>query len=438
MLDENSVELLQSQKEKNLPKNLSQHYSENHSNDSTGLYTIASTSQILEHNLKLKSLENQPKKNPTFTPESDKMLIDNDKSIDADNFLCISEDEEKEDHYDHDMKVSQNSSKYLSNQDQDFDKDDFANEFEIIDPNMSICISSIKKEQIHYRIENKNSEDHISISQGNFREDIYFNSPNGEPKNIQHSPNTHVNIFDANNQPRIDEMDPQYPLPDQVVQPNTTSRRDIKKKRVFKTHVKRKLNMLLYFTDNCQSVMKQPKKKTDEKRGDAKPREYPKKEYFRTKLIRNFKKFLRKKKVSKKYLSEERSQEENIKTAIDDLMIYCNNNEFELSKIAPTESGPGTEAKSKKIENKTQKTYNNKHVKELFSKSEVLEAFKKYVMVVFLEKSPDELSKMFDFFCCDNTSEHTFECYDKWIKLQPFCYSELIEFDSRPENSELA
>ncbi|OMJ95650.1 hypothetical protein SteCoe_896 [Stentor coeruleus] len=384
-------------------------------------------------------------KSQNFISESDNMHIDCDKNHEMDDFLRFSQDDnKKENSLDHDVKMSQIDSFFLPNQEQNIDKNEFANDLEPIDPDLDLYISNIfKQDQLIKTEENKNQESHLNTILCNTSESTFPNNQDVDLRNnIPNVSYKNENDIYTQYETRIDEMDPQYPLPEEVSNINTfiinNSTRDTrKKKRVIKTHKKRKLNMLLYFIDNCTSVMKQPKKKANEKKGCAKPREYPKKEYFRTKLIRNFKKFLRKRKVSRKYISEEKAQEENIKNAIDELLRYCNDNESVLSEIAPTESGPGTEGKAKSKTKETHKTYNREHVEKLFSKPEVLEAYKKYIHVLFLEKSPNELSKMFDFYCCENNlSEHTYECYSNWKQLRPFCYFELIE-KSPPENSEV-
>ncbi|OMJ90920.1 hypothetical protein SteCoe_6686 [Stentor coeruleus] len=208
--------------------------------------------------------------------------------------------------------------------------------------------------------------------------------------------------FDVHNEFCMDATSSLCNLPNQFANINTVPRANCtkrtRKNRKFKVHIRRKLNILLYFYDNNSNLIQ---------------RKHPKKGYFRTILIRTFMKFLRSNKVSQRYMSKEKAQEVAVRNSIHNLMAYCGRKSRFLSEIYFTN------------------THNDMEVKELFSVPEVLKAFKKYINTIFLEKDPSELAQMFGFYCCDSwILAHNLECYEKWRKLKCFSSSELIGINS--------
>ncbi|OMJ90919.1 hypothetical protein SteCoe_6685 [Stentor coeruleus] len=230
------------------------------------------------------------------------------------------------------------------------------------------------------------------------------------------------------------------PVPDSTSQSaNTDTGAEANTMEIKKSNTcnKRRPNPLLKFYDDDQLLVKKSKRNPNKQ--NSKPRIHPKKSYFRIKLIRSFKKFLRTGKFNEKFEGRGKNQKAAIKKSIEELKKYCKGesesrtevknieeNKDEFTITALTKSELETEAK------------NNKKVKEFFLKSKRRKAFKMYVDTIFLEKGPNKLAQLFGFNCCENKSlKHNHECDKKWEELQHFSYSELIGFNPLPEDSNL-
>lgn len=176
---------------------------------------------------------------------------------------------------------------------------------------------------------------------------------------------------------------------------------------------KPKNNPLLLFTDNPNSNMKKGKG------GEKKLiRQSPKKEYYRTKLIRSWKKAIRLLKKPNPSLSLAESSFHN----------HLKENYSILSEISETTRGPLTEAQTKRKDKKTDtdaKTFNNSHVLNLFANQIYRESFVLYVNSLFEGKDPKNLCEKFLFNCCTNNS-HNKECESLWKRLKIYSYSDLI------------
>lgn len=205
---------------------------------------------------------------------------------------------------------------------------------------------------------------------------------------------------------------------------NTVSRKRSRSKKR-----KSMKNILLEFYE-ISSSMKKPKKKN----GEQKPfRTYPKKEYYRTKVIRNWKKILRK------------IKNEQPVDFLDTVEHYFNSDRKILDEAASTENGPKTEGKSKANKEKsTLKTFNNSYVVKLFSDVTLRTSFKIFVCEYFealmncqimcenAQHSPlciyetcKRLVKKFSFSCClDNF--HSSSCLEKWSVLKYYTFTGLI------------
>ena len=182
---------------------------------------------------------------------------------------------------------------------------------------------------------------------------------------------------------------------------------------------KSKSNPLLAFIDNPNSNMKKGKG------GDKKLiRQCPKKEYYRTKLIRSWKKAIR-------LLGKSNSSPSRAETLFQN---HVNENFSILSEISATTKGPLTEAQTKRKDKKTEseaKTFNNSHVLELFSNGIYRESFVKYIHSLFEGKSQKNLCEKFFFNCCTDFSheKHNAECENLWKRLMIYSCTELIGFN---------
>lgn len=154
----------------------------------------------------------------------------------------------------------------------------------------------------------------------------------------------------------------------------------------------------------------------------------PKSNYYRYRLIRVFKKYLRTGKIPRKYRKRNYSRCINIVTLLHSLREHRKSIKHIIAKVAPTEYGPLTDGKSKRqhIEEVEEKTMNNSFVKKFFSEPEVFECYKKYILVIFADKTPDELSAQFGFRCCKKRLHHSMDCYKNWKYLEFYSYTGLI------------
>jgi hypothetical protein len=184
-----------------------------------------------------------------------------------------------------------------------------------------------------------------------------------------------------------------------------------------KMSTRRLYNPLLEFIDNPDSKMKKAKNGKAKK----KTRSSPKKEYYRTKLIRAWKKLLRK---AEKFQFVDATRNPYLKYFLN----HYQDNRILLEKIADTATGPKTEAQYRGENNKKQgieNTFNNKFVAQLFSVSVYLESFNLFVFSEFENRNEDELMKRFDFKCCF-LGNHDGLCMIKWNKLLDFSLHELL------------
>lgn len=176
-------------------------------------------------------------------------------------------------------------------------------------------------------------------------------------------------------------------------------------------------NPLLNFIDNPNSSMKKSKKSETK----LNSRKCPKKEYYRIKLIRSWKKNLR-----KMIILEER--EEIIFPVYNHFYSHYFHNKVKLIPIADTHTGPLTEAQKKKIVKNYSieaKSFNNKFVKEMFMNQIYLQSFRLYVISEFMDKDCEELIKRFDFMCCKK-NKHGKECKDLWMQLKEYSLNDLL------------
>ena len=210
-------------------------------------------------------------------------------------------------------------------------------------------------------------------------------------------------------------------LSPQSLSTNPSNLPSIKKKRIE--------NPLLNFIDNPNSSMKKSKKSEIK----INSRKCPKKEYYRIKLIRTWKKNLRK--IIK---SEENNQ--IIFPIYDPFYLHYFENKARLVSIANTKNGPQAKAKNKKIsksDSQEAKSFNNKFVAGMFMDQACLESFRLYVISEFKGKDCEELSNRFDFMCCKN-NKHGKVCQDLWNKLMKFSLNSLLfcnnQFERNVEN----
>ncbi|OMJ79029.1 hypothetical protein SteCoe_21060 [Stentor coeruleus] len=170
----------------------------------------------------------------------------------------------------------------------------------------------------------------------------------------------------------------------------------------------------------------------------------PKSNYYRYNLIRRFKKYLRSKQFHQEYNIQSCNSKLNFLNECMEkywniLEIYAPTNvglvddkckrkfqvkakEEKNSQISEKED----EDEGKSQKSKKEKTMNNSFVKFFFSKPEVLECYRKYILVIFADKTPGELSKQFGFKCCNNRVNHSMNCYKNWKYLEFYSYTRLI------------
>jgi hypothetical protein len=191
---------------------------------------------------------------------------------------------------------------------------------------------------------------------------------------------------------------------------------------------KRKPNPLLNFYNNPQSKIKKPKKKTLDQQ-----RKYPKKEYYRCKLIRQCKKSIRRVIDLKPAVKFNVSNYPEKKTHIEDFNNIIINNKTILFKIAQTKEGPIVDSKIKlkkelgdefKSKVNKAKTYNNTYCKEKLG-GIFKQAFIYFVNIIFAGGDCKQLFEYFDFSCCESTI-HDDTCLSRWNELKDYTCSELI------------
>lgn len=183
-----------------------------------------------------------------------------------------------------------------------------------------------------------------------------------------------------------------------------------------KKRMRKSNNPLQNFYDIPNSNMKKGKK------GPKKAsRSYPKKEYFRTKLIRSWKRFIRNT-LNDKFKTNCFSLA--LKTALD----YVFTNKEKLLIYALTQNGPLTEGQGKRSKDqkaKQAKTFNNSYVKTLFNDATVKESFILYVESEFRDKDCEDLIARFVFSCC-TLAIHDKHCEDLWDDLREYSLGEMI------------
>ena len=195
---------------------------------------------------------------------------------------------------------------------------------------------------------------------------------------------------------------------------------------------KRVFNPLLKFIDNQDSSKKKPKK------GGNNVRTYPKKEYYRIKLIRNYKKSIRKI-AQNKFPKEIKTPLSDPMDMIDDSVIHCGdhyrnfvgNNIEHLIKLALVKSGPKTDLlhkikkSSQDVAPTVESTYNNKYCKAIFDDAVFMKGFEFYVHAIFIDKSAQELCDHFAFLCC-NDLIHSESCMEKWGQLKTYSSKNML------------
>ena len=107
-------------------------------------------------------------------------------------------------------------------------------------------------------------------------------------------------------------------------------------------HVKRLPNPLLRFVDNPK-----PRIKKSKQNFVGRPRQYPKKEYYRTKLIRKYKKVIRKILKEGNFLKIEDYNNLELTNAFKKFEDFIKTNTIYLINLAKTETGPLTEGQTK-------------------------------------------------------------------------------------------
>lgn len=158
-------------------------------------------------------------------------------------------------------------------------------------------------------------------------------------------------------------------------------------------------------------------------------RKYPKKEYYRTKMIRAWKNSLKKKGANFKLLLDH----------------YSKSDKDVLDKAASTINGPATEGKYRADKKESKhKTFNNSHVIELFKSNATRESFEIFVGEYFealmncqlkcennqhsplcMSETYKRLEENFSFTCC-MVSAHSPDCLKKWKDLEIYTYTGLI------------
>ena len=249
--------------------------------------------------------------------------------------------------------------------------------------------------------------DPISASDDFVNNEIYNNRVEGDLDYFDHI------------EPRKDNLIPDHPLP---INKPLRGKNPCPKKRI--------PNPLLHMKDT-ESKMKKPKKYNNSMR-----RKYPKKEYYREKLIRNYKKSNRNKKLTttncftiEDELNDDRISDENPESreAVRAYTDYAETYYDALKAYSLTETGPLTEGKSKREKNNSiAKSFNNTYCKEFIQNPIVKQGFELYIKAIYTGKSCEELCKYFQFRCCDNIV-HDEICKQKWLNVEIYSYTNLIE-----------
>jgi hypothetical protein len=288
---------------------------------------------------------------------------------------------------------------------------------EVFDDSESIS-DFITKDFVEDKVKNDEEEGKNKKNQSGYLfEGIFLDDIEQYSFNDYQAPNTFQNHINLGFEDLDFIQDPEKPTHGNTENPHQGDIEETKNNQIYplteklKSKNRSKNNPLLLFTDNPNSNMK--KGKNGEKK---KTRDCPKKEYFRTKLIRSWKKTIRKLANPKTTSSKAESLfQKHLKT-----------NFSTLSQISCTASGPMTEAQSKREGNeKEAKTYNNSYVFELFSDLIYRESFKLYIFSLFEGKTCKELCNRFYFNCCFNNS-HSESCEEKWKVLKNFSFTDLI------------
>ena len=273
---------------------------------------------------------------------------------------------------------------------------------------------------------------HLTAAYSNSFDDLFsdgfefHNIIDTVPINQSQSPENHLLHFFVENQ--IDTIEPHdifpevylsastltldsYTSPSGSISPVPSSSDESPKKRMRKSN-----NILQKFYDIPNSNMKKGKK------GPKKAsRSYPKKEYFRTKLIRSWKRFIRNtlsNKLEKNFISLAYSRAfEYVIDHKERLFIYA------LTENGPLTEGQGKRSKDQKV--KQAKTFNNSYVKALFNDATAKESFVLYVESEFREKDCEDLIARFVFSCC-TLAIHDKHCEEIWEELRKFSLGEMI------------
>lgn len=123
-------------------------------------------------------------------------------------------------------------------------------------------------------------------------------------------------------------------------------------------------------------------------------------------------------------------------------MLIYQNNEFKCKEISKTQSGPGTDGKSKrpKSQQAKRKSFNNAFCSEFFSSKIVQQAFIIIIDAIFADRDISVLCYKFNIFCCDLHREQwkasrkniiirvieALECQKKWADLKEFLTNKFI------------
>lgn len=264
---------------------------------------------------------------------------------------------------------------------------------------------------------------------GNLEDPVLMPNNNSDYNNNERGPEEYKDQ-------RIDEQEPmdthdgyQSDTNNEITSTILNNSTKLNQKRRRERSQRKPKNPLLNFSDS-PSNSKIPRKGAA---GKSNARVYPKKEYYRVKIMRNWKKNLR------KIAKGEEVPFAKFKAN------YNGGGSRSLDRAASTVEGPGTEGKNRSDKKKSDnKTNNNAYVRELFSNSVIIVSFKIFVIEYFeafmkcidgcdrIQHSKEcitnaclKLCNKFKFSCCKN-ADHSSNCLDLWLRLKQYTYTGLV------------
>lgn len=147
-----------------------------------------------------------------------------------------------------------------------------------------------------------------------------------------------------------------------------------------------------------------------------------KKEYLRAHIIRKHKKLLRLAFSAKRKNINDAQIKKKLylyKNHIDIFNVHAIENKGILIKYSKTEEGPLTDGKTKNKSNNFERSYNTSFCIRYFQVPEVVASFLLMIDILFADRNPDGLCKIFKYYCCGK-KEHSRNCLDSWELLFEF------------------